>query len=71
MNMKTFGRYNVRKHREIINGEKYITLNISLIFGSLDNMKIKSSETKDFLIRSGKRLITSMGLNTIRIPKKI
>ena len=29
MNMKRFGRRNVRKHREINNGEQYIILDIS------------------------------------------
>ena len=41
--MKNCDRYNVRKHKEIKNGEKYITLDISLGFGSLDKMKITSS----------------------------
>ena len=40
VNMKTCGHHNVRKHREIKNGEKYITHHISLKFGSLDKMKI-------------------------------
>ena len=69
--MKCFGRSNVRKHREIKNGEKYITLDISLNFGILDNIKITSSETKDYWGESGKCLITSLGLNTIRRSKKI
>ena len=43
LNMKNCDRYNVRKHKEIKNGEKYITLDISLGFGSLDKMKITSS----------------------------
>ena len=38
------GRLNVRKHTDIKNGEKYITLEISLKFGSLDKMKTISSE---------------------------
>ena len=46
VNMKSFSRHNVRKHREITSGEKYITLDIFLKFGNLDNMKITSSETK-------------------------
>ena len=65
MNVKIFGHRSVRKHREIKNGEKYITLDISLKFGSLDKMKITSSEPKYYLGRSGKGLITSLGLNTI------
>ena len=42
--MKNCGRLNFRKHREIKNGEKYTTLDISLEFGSLDKMEITSSE---------------------------
>ena len=41
--MKNYCRHNVRKHRKIKNGEKYITLDISLKFGSLDKMRIKYS----------------------------
>ena len=52
--MKNVGRRNVSKHREINNGEKYITLDISLKFGRLYNMKITSSEPKYYLGRSGK-----------------
>ena len=44
VNMKNCVCLNVRKHREINNGENYITLYISLYFGIMDNMKIKSSE---------------------------
>ena len=46
MNMKSFGRRNVRKHRDIKNGEKYITLDISLKFGIMDKMKITYPEPK-------------------------
>ena len=43
VNMKNFGSRNVRKHREINYGEKYITLDIALNFFSLDKIKITSS----------------------------
>ena len=58
VNMKNCGRYNVRKqeeirgsdkyvtlkkHKEIRGGVKYVTLEISLMFDSLDKMKITSS----------------------------
>ena len=46
VNMKSFGRQHFRKHREIKNGDNYITLDISLKFGSLEKMKIISSEPK-------------------------
>ena len=51
LNMKYFGRRNVRKKRDIQNGEEYTTLDISVDFGSLDKMKITSSEPKDYLGR--------------------
>ena len=70
-NMTNGGRHNVRKHRETKNGEKYIILDISLDFGSLDKMKTKILEPKDYLGRSGKGLITSLGLKTTRRSKKI
>ena len=47
VNMKNCGRQNVRKHREIKVNEKYVTLEISLKFDSMDKMKIKSSESKE------------------------
>ena len=40
-------------------------------FGSLDKMKITSSGPKYYLLRSGKGLITSLGIKTIRSSKKI
>ena len=69
VNMKNCGRSNVRKHKEIYNGEKYITLDISLKYGSLDNMKITSSDPKDYLVIPGKGLITSLDFKTIVISK--
>ena len=62
VNMRISGCRNVRKHREIKLFKKYINLDISLKFGSLDKMKITSSEPKDYLGKSGKELITSLGL---------
>ena len=69
-NMKNCGWCNVKKDREIKNSEKYITLDISLKYGCLDKIKIKSLEPKEYLKISGKGLIASMGLNTIRGSKK-
>ena len=65
VNMKNCGCCNVRKHREIKDGEKYITLEISLDFGSLYKMKTTYSEPEDYLGISWKGLITSLGLKTI------
>ena len=64
VNMKICGRRNVTKHKEIKSSEKYVTLDISLKFDSMDNMKITSSESKEKLERSGMGLITSLGFNT-------
>ena len=68
--MKSCDCRNIRKNREIKNGEKCINLDISLDFSSLYKMKITSSEPKEYLGRSGKGLITSMGLRTIRGSNK-
>ena len=65
VNMNNCGRWNVRKHRDINNGKKYTTLEIYLDFGIMDKIKIKYLETKEYLGRSGKGLITSLGLKTI------
>ena len=70
VNMKNCVRHNVRKHRDIKGSYKYVTLGISLNFGSLDKMIITSSELKDILGRPGKGLITSLGLKSKSRPKK-
>ena len=46
VNMKNCGRHNVRNHKEIRGSDKYVTLDISSKFDSLDKMKITSSESK-------------------------
>ena len=71
VNIKNCGLRNVRKHRDIKNGDKYTTLDISLKFGSMYKMRITSSKPKYYLGRSRKGLITSMGLITnVRAKKK-
>ena len=70
VNMKHFGRYNVRKHIEITGSDKYVTLDISLKIDIMDKMKIKSSRSKVKLGRSGKGLITSLGLKYKVRPHK-
>ena len=70
VNMKIFDCRNVRKHREIENSDKYITLEISMKFGSLEKMRIKSSEPEVNLERSGKGFITSMGIKSKVMSKK-
>ena len=42
VNKKTLGHRNVGKHSDIKDGDNYITLDISLYFGSLDKVKITS-----------------------------
>ena len=68
--MKNCGRCNVSKHRGIKDSYNYIALYISLKLGSMDKMRITSSEPKDNLGRSGKGLITSLYLKAKSSPKK-
>ena len=70
VNMKKCGRRNFRKHREIKGNYKYAILDILLKFGSLEKIKITSSYPKDNLGRSGKGLITSLGLKAKVRPTK-
>ena len=51
VNMKNCGRRKVSKQRDIKDSDKYITLDISLKFGSLDKMRITSSDKKYYLVR--------------------
>ena len=46
VNMKSCGRFNVRKHKDIKGSYKYVTLEILLKFDSLDKMRITSSGSK-------------------------
>ena len=64
VDIKNSGRRNVGKQKEIRGSDKYVTLDISTIFDSLDKIKITSSKSKGRLQRSVKGLITSMGFNT-------
>ena len=65
--MTSCGRCNVRKHRDINNGEKYIILEIYYKIGFLDKREVTSSESKDYMGRPGKALNTSMDLRN-KIP---
>ena len=62
--MKNCGRRKVRKHKEIRGSDKYVILNVSANFDSLENMETTSSESKGKLGRSGKCLVTAMALKT-------
>ena len=64
VNMKNCGRPNVRKHKEIRGSDKYVTLEISSKFDSLEKMKTTSSKSKVKLERSGKGLITALCFKT-------
>ena len=46
VNMKHCGRRNFRKHKDIKGSDKYVTLDISSKFDSLDKTKMTSSELK-------------------------
>ena len=46
VNMKYCGQQKVNKHKEIKGTDKYVTLDISSNFDSLDKMKTTSSESK-------------------------
>ena len=61
VNMKHCGRCIFHKYKEIKGSDKYITLDISLKFDSMDKIKITYSESKEKLGKLGKGLITSMG----------
>ena len=70
MNMENGGRHNIGKPRDIMDSDKYITLDILLKFASQEKIRITSSEPKDYLGRSGKRLTNSLGLKTNVRSKK-
>ena len=70
VNKKNCGRRNVRKHKEIRGSDKYITLDISSKFDSMDKTKITSSESKGKMERSEKGLVPSLGFKTkVRFAK--
>ena len=64
MNMKSFGRRKVRKHKEIKGSDKIVTLNVSKKFDSLNKMETTSSESKGKLVRLGKGLLTALAFKT-------
>ena len=70
VSVKICGRRNVRKHRDIKGSENYVSLYISLKFDSMYKMIITSSGSKDNFGRSGKVLITSLGINAKVSPNK-
>ena len=69
MNMKNCVRRNIRKYSDTKDNDKYITLDISLNFGSLDKMRITSLEPKDNLGSSVKGLIAYLVIKAKATPK--
>ena len=70
VNMKNCGRRKVRKHKEIKGSDKYVTLDISSKFDSMDSMKTKSSGSKGKLEIVGNWLVIYLGFNIKAGPKK-
>ena len=70
VNMRNCGQRNVRKHIEIKDSDKCVTLNmyeilkISEKFDNLDKMETTSSESKVKMEGSGKGLVTALSLKT-------
>ena len=62
VNITSFVRRKVRKHREIMNGEKYIILNISSKLHCVDKRGLNSSYSKDYMGRLCKCLTNSIDL---------
>ena len=70
MNVTSRGRCNVRKYREIKNGDKYIILCISSYLDFLDKKEVTSSEPNNYRGISCKGLNASLYLMTKISNKK-
>ena len=64
VNMKNCGHCKNRKHKEIKDSDKCVTLNISEKFDILNKIETTSSESKGILGKSGKGLVTALYLKT-------
>ena len=64
MNMISCGRINVRKHRDIKDGEKYMILDIYSKIDCMNKREVTSSESKDSIGIPGKGLNRSLDLTT-------
>ena len=70
VNMKNCGRCKVRKHKDIKDSDKIVTLDISAKFDSLNKMETTFSESKGKLERLGKGLVTALDFKIkVRLPK--
>ena len=70
VNMTSCGRHNVRKHREINNGDQYITLGFSLNLNCLYKREAVSWGSRDYMERSGKGLTISLAIRNKSPNKK-
>ena len=70
MDLKNCRCCNVRRHKEINNGEQYIVLEIYLELGTSDKREISSLGPKYYVRRSSKGLTTSLTLKTRKISSK-
>ena len=70
INMTSFGRRNVRKHREINNDKQYIVLGVSFDIYCLENREFNYSELRDYMGRPGKGLTNSLTFSTEILDKK-
>ena len=68
--MRICGNCNVRKEKEINNGEQYITLDIYLQLDCLENLEVTSSISSYYVGKSGKGLTTYLTLTTIMSSNK-
>ena len=69
-NMKSFGRRNVRKNKEIKNVEQYTALEISLELDGLDKKEVTYSGSRNYVRRPVKRMTTYMTIRTRIRPNK-
>ena len=70
VNMKSCGRRNVRKHRDINNGEQYIALHISLDIDFPEKREVNFSKSRGYMGISGKGVITFLTIRTKSPNKK-
>ena len=64
LNMRSCGRRNISKDREIINCEQYIILEISYKLNFQDQKEVIYSELNYLMVIPGKELTNSMALRT-------
>ena len=69
-NMQSYGRRNVRKHREINNGDKCIILDILYTLDCMYKREVTSSESRDYMVIPGKGVNTSLYIRTKGKNKK-